>query len=312
MGLKILFSAPEKQGSTAHSMRLAAAYRFLEGTQNVDGGWGYHPRGRSLVEPTGAVLLALADVPESPSLSPARAWLERAQRPDGGWGMDPDESESDWGTAWAVLALARLDPRLPLIARGIQWLRDVPSIRIHADELTAEVRRMLRIDPSLRGWPWRPGEASWVEPTALALLAMHAASSIEAHRDRVEEAIRYLIDRRCQGGGWNFGNPFMLGAYLPPRPHPTAWVLLALQAIAPDAIRSEDVEALRAEMHRDGGTMALALGHMALTALGVEDHEVLQHLFARQGPDGSWEGNPYVTALTVLALQGGWPWLRRG
>ncbi len=215
-------------------------------------------------------------------------------------------------TAWGILGLARWDPYAPELAQGLRWLIGIPVIRLEGAELTAEVRRTLGIDPALRGWPWRPGEASWAEPTALALLAIHAAAAVEAHRDRVEEAIRYLIDRRCQGGGWNFGNPFMLGAYLPPRPHPTAWVLLALKALAPDVIRPEDGEALRAEMHRDGGAMALALGQIALAALGVEDPEARERLQALQGPDGSWGQNPYITALAALAFRGGWPWLRRG
>ncbi len=288
------------------------ASRFLERTQNPDGGWGYRPGARSMTEPTGAVLLALADGSGSYAIGPGRAWLERAQHPDGGWGIDPQDPESSWCTAWAVLALSHLEPASPAVARGIRWLLQTPTIRVTGDELTAEVRRILKIDPSLRGWPWRTGEVSWVEPTALALLALYAASAAADHRDRIEEAIRYLIDRRCLGGGWNFGNPFMLGAYLPPRPHPTAWALLALWALAPEAIRPEDLEALRTEMHRDGGAMALALGIMALEAMGKTDREARERLMMRQQPDGSWESNPYVTALALLALNGGTPWRRRG
>ncbi len=286
-------------------------YRFLEAAQNPDGGWGYHRHSRSAVEPTGAVLLAWRDRPESRPLLSARRWLERAQHPDGGWGMGPEDPESHWCTAWAVLALARLDPHAPPVAQGVRWLLQTPVLRVPTGELIQEVQRILRIDPSLQGWPWRPGEASWVEPTALALLALHAASAADEGRGRIAEAIRYLIDRRCQGGGWNFGNPFMLGAYLPPRPHPTAWALLALQALAPEAIRPEDIQALRAEMDRDGGAMALALGLMALTAWGDDDPEARRRLSALQQPDGSWEGSPFVTALALLALGGGWPWRRR-
>jgi len=215
-------------------------------------------------------------------------------------------------TAWGILGLARLDPRAPEVARGVRWLIELPVIRIEAAELTAEVRRTLRIDPSLRGWPWRPGEASWVEPTALALLALHAASAVETHRDRIAEAVGYLVDRRCVGGGWNFGNPFMLGANLPPRPHPTAWALLALQVLAPQVIRPEDVAALRVEMHRDGGAMALALGQIALAAMGIEDPQARERLQAAQGPEGGWGDSPFVTALALLALNGGWPWRPRG
>lgn len=286
------------------------AYRFLETTQHPDGGWGYYPDGRAMVEPTGAVLLALADRPESPALALARAWLERAQHPDGGWGLDLRDPESHWCTAWAVLALARLDPGAPAVAQGVRWLLRTPAIRIERDELTVEVRRTLGIDPSLRGWPWRLGEASWVEPTALSLLALYAASAVDGNPERIREAIRYLSDRRCRGGGWNFGNPFMLGAYLPPRPHPTAWVLLALNLLAPQAIQPEDIAALRAEMQRDGGAMALALGLMALEALGDDDPSTRERLIAMQRPDGSWEGSPYITALALRALNGGWPWRR--
>ncbi|GBD08644.1 hypothetical protein HRbin22_00885 [Candidatus Thermoflexus japonica] len=298
---------------TSTEILLENARAFLLQAQNPDGGWGYRFGSPSATEPTAAVLLALAPDPDAaPATEAARRWLRSAQRPDGGWGLDPEDEESGWMTAWGILGLARWDPHALEVARGVRWLIGLPVLRVEAAELTAEVRRILGIDPSLRGWPWRPGEASWAEPTALTLLAVHAAAAIEAYRDRVEEAVRYLIDRRCQGGGWNFGNPFMLGAYLPPRPHPTAWVLLALKALAPDAIRSEDREALRAEMHRDGGAMALALGQMALTALGAEDEEARERLRALQGPDGSWGQNPYVTALAVLAFRGGWPWLRRG
>ena len=199
------------------------ARAFLARSQNPDGGWGYRPGSPSATEPTGAALVALGPDPEAaPAVERARRWLEAAQRPDGGWGMDPEDPESHWMTAWGILGLARLDPHALEITRGVRWLIELPVIRIEAAELTAEVRRTLRIDPALRGWPWRPGEASWVEPTALALLALHAASAVEAHRDRIAEAVGYLVDRRCVGGGWNFGNPFMLGANLPPRPHPTA------------------------------------------------------------------------------------------
>jgi len=294
-----------------HGLHGIHTLEFLKRAQNPDGGWGYGLHRRSMTEPTSAVLLAMAELLERPAVAAGRAWLQRAQHRDGGWGLDPEDPDSSWPTAWAVLTLARWDPAAPEVIRGVRWLLQAPAIRLQTDELTAEVYRSLRIDPSLRGWPWRPGEASWVEPTALTLLALHAASATAEHGERIAEAIRYLSDRRCQGGGWNFGNPFMLGAYLPPRPHPTAWALLALHILAPPAIRPEDIEALRVEMHRDGGAMALALGIMALEAIGVEDREARERLTAMQRPDGSWEENPYTTALAWMALHGGWPWRRR-
>ena len=114
----------------------------------------------------------------------------------------------------------------------------------------------------------------------------------------------YLTDRRCAGGGWNFGNPVMLGAGLPPRAHPTAWALLALARLKPDAIRAEDMTALRAEMARDGGALALGLGLLALRTLGEDDGSSAARLALLQLPDGSWNGNPYHTAVALLAARG--------
>ncbi|HXF69153.1 MAG TPA: prenyltransferase/squalene oxidase repeat-containing protein [Thermoflexus sp.] len=134
-------------------MDLAKAYRFLESTQNPDGGWGCRLHGRSMVESTGAVLLAAVDHWGGPTLALARRWLERAQHADGGWGLGPEDPQSHWCTAWAILALTRLDPQAPAIAQGVRWLLQVPAIRIQSDELTEEVRRTLGIDPSLSGTP---------------------------------------------------------------------------------------------------------------------------------------------------------------
>jgi len=119
---------------------------------------------------------------------------------------------------------------------------------------------------------------------------------------RLEEASRYLQDRRCRGGGWNFGNPVMLGGDLPARAHPTAWALLALHYVAASAIRDEDIRALRAEMERDASPLALAWGLLTLNALGQDEPLAATRLRALQGDDGSWSGNPYHTAIALLAL----------
>ena len=116
--------------------------------------------------------------------------------------------------------------------------------------------------------------------------------------------MRYLTDRRCAGGGWNFGNPVMLGANLPPRAHPTAWALLALAQQRRDAIRQEDVAALRAEMAHDGGALALGWGLLALAALGEEDAGATARMAGLQATDGSWNGNPYHTAVAIMARRG--------
>lgn len=279
------------------------ALTFLVATQNPDGGWGYAGGQPATVEATAASVLALRDDPAGdPARRAGLAWLRAAQHADGGWGLGAGDPESGWPTAWGVLALAQDEAAADAVGRGAAWLLAVKTLRLEGDGLQREVREKFAIDASLRGWPWLPGEASWVEPTSLAMLALTtSAAATAAAQERLAEGARYLVDRRCHGGGWNFGNPVMLGGQLPPRAHPTAWALLALARTAPDAIRPEDLAALRAEMRRDGGALALAWGLLALRVLGQDDAEATNRLTTQQQADGSWNGNPFHTAVALLA-----------
>jgi hypothetical protein len=278
---------------------------FLESSQNFDGGWGYGRGEPSTAEPTAAVTLALQDQPD-PAVARSRGldWLAAAQHRDGGWGLTREDAESGWQTAWGALALAR--SKLPdgAVDRAIGWLLKVKQLKLEDDEQQRETRKLLAIDPALRGWPWLPGQATWVEPTALAILALAEAPPTPAISVRTDEAVRYLKDRRCTGGGWNVGNPVMLGASLLPRAEPTAWVLLALARLARDAIEPKDLAALRFCMQHDGGTLALAWGLLALRALGEDDPIASARLADMGNTETGWNNNPYHTAVAVLAERG--------
>jgi hypothetical protein len=285
---------------------VASTLAFLLATQNPDGGWGYAAGQASTVEATATAVLALRDgSARDLARRASMAWLGAAQHPDGGWGLGASDPESGWTTAWGVLALAQDEAAADAVRRGAVWLLAVKTLRLEGDGLQREVREKFAIDPNLRGWPWLPGEASWVEPTALAMLALTTPSVTSAAQERLDEGVRYLVDRRCHGGGWNLGNPVMLGGQLPPRAHPTAWALLALARVAPDVIRPEDLLALRAEMRRDGGALGLAWGLLALRVLGEDDADAANRLSAQQRADGSWNGNPFHTAVALLAERGG-------
>jgi Squalene-hopene cyclase C-terminal domain/Prenyltransferase and squalene oxidase repeat len=279
---------------------------YLLFTQNADGGWPYAAGQASTVEPTCAVLMALRDETGG-AASEARArglaWLRQAQHGDGGWGFSAADAESGWQTAWALLALEHEGEGDGARARGANWLLGTILPELTAQELK-EAREKLSIDGGLYGWPWRRGEASWVEPTALSMLALITVPQTATIQARLDMATRYLVDRRCGEGGWNFGNPVMLGAALPPRAYPTAWALLSLAGSARAAIRTGDAQALRNDMDRDGGALALAWGLLALRALGEDDTGAAGRLAGQQSPDGGWNGNPYHTAVALMAQRG--------
>ncbi|QDT04950.1 hypothetical protein K227x_33480 [Rubripirellula lacrimiformis] len=84
--------------------------------QNDDGGWGWRVAESSDALGTGYALYALAKVgADQASLSSAREFLFRTQTPSGRWIVPgtktsakrkPTATANDWGTAWAVIAIA--------------------------------------------------------------------------------------------------------------------------------------------------------------------------------------------------------------
>ncbi len=277
----------------------STALQFLRDGQNQDGGWGYLVGQASMVEPTAAVCLALESLPQADDLRQrALAWLVMTQNDDGGWGVSAQDSESGWQTAWATLALARAGELAPAaVARATEWLLAVPILQGNGDENDA---LGLGIDSALRGWPFLPGQAVWIEPTALALLALSAAGFGHS-LPRIDAGIRCILNRRCRGGGWNVGNPYLLGAALPARAEPTALALLALKRVTPDSIEAGDVATLRRDMVTERGALGLALGSIALQALGEDSSQGRALLGERQLPDGSWGANIFHTAAALLA-----------
>ena len=69
------------------------------------------------------------------------------------------------------------------------------------------------IDPgrnlNLKGWPWKDGTSSWVEPTAHTLIALKKAHGLlpaPELAERVHSGEALLLDVRCKDGGWNYGS----------------------------------------------------------------------------------------------------------
>jgi Prenyltransferase and squalene oxidase repeat len=277
------------------------AREFIAASQNHDGGWGYKPGGMSFVEPTAAVLLALEiDSRATEQVARGREHLRVLQHQDGGWGVAASDEESGWMTAWAVWSLAGSSPTAA--ASGAEWLVRTEGLRTTDPALLAKERQVLRIDTSLAGWPWQPGDASWVFPTALALLALNAAGH-SAH-SRAAEGVRYLIDRAIPSGGWNVGSPFMFGSEVPATIVDTALVLIALRRLGITDVAAGKAEAELSRRLRQGGTSAeLAWYGWAERESQLGAASTLARFQDLQRADGSWDSNPLTTAVALLALK---------
>ena len=185
--------------------QIRAGQEFLVKTQIPETGWGYYPHtSQAFPEPTCYSLLALANTAFQPHT--ALNWLASLVNANGQLYLPGDDSPN-WGTAHLVIALTRLG-QLPTVRQmSIDWLLNWKSNYTETNEMVA-------IDTSLVGCSWISDTFSWVHPTSYAVLALKMAG-LEAH-DRVKEAEILLLDRMCQQGGWNFGNPEVLDAPMAP------------------------------------------------------------------------------------------------
>ncbi len=176
--------------------------------------------GDPATEPT--ALAAMALTAHGRDATAPLDWLLANQRPDGGFAVSPAHDESTWVTAVAAIALLGAGRRDAGEA-AVNWLLNVPIYT-----LPVTPNSPYGYDTSLPAWPWTPGDFSWVEPTALAMLAIQRSS--HANDPRVAQGLRLLADRAAfdgNDGGWNYGEPRVLGADLSPAVVPTALVILA-------------------------------------------------------------------------------------
>jgi hypothetical protein len=265
--------------------------------QNADGGWGYLPAKASRVEPTCWAILGLAAYPQFVRFDAALDWLVARQRPDGNFVSQERMPESNWNTAHAALALAGA----PGAAHKKAFVSAITALTL---QQARTIKKKSSLRPELPGWGWTTGSFSWVEPTALALIALRQMGAPQSPQvaQRVRDGLDILKARRCADGGWNYGNTgnsdYALGAF----PVPTAMALVALCLH-----ESEPAETLRSGFATLTALAArepslLALGWTLLTAkcLGMDIAPSEQAL--RERAKSATAPNNMDCGLALLAL----------
>lgn len=193
--------------------------------QNPDSGWGYHRGGTSAVEPTVLACLALQahssdkEVPHNEFAVRGARWLEQIQQPDGALGVTGDLSAPRWPTAYGLLAWTLFPDFRSPARQALNWLLNEKGER-------GSPNNVVHHDYTLQGWPWRSKTHSWVEPTAVSVLALRRAG-YTAHK-RTKEGMDLILDRAIVTGGWNYGNKKVFGTELRPQPATTGLALMAL------------------------------------------------------------------------------------
>ena len=303
------------QSSTDAEFVSTVCLPFLRAAQNADGGWGFHPGLQSRVEATSWALLALLERESSSEIQQAGfRFLRTIQLSDGSWPSSASQNAGSWVTSlasWALLA----DPESSVaVAAGLRWLCDdwprEISIVLRMIRRIASRSQVTSQNDSLRGWGWTPHTASWVEPTAFALIALGQAPNemLPAGASRRREFGKALIyDRICPGGGWNCGNPMVYGVPGDPLAEPTVWTLLSLRDEPDRHENMISVEWLERNLAKLSGAGSVALARICLEMYGRTwplTAPRLENLYSR---NKFLESVP-VMAWTCLALspRSGW------
>ncbi len=256
----------------------ADARALLLSRQNRDGGWGFRAGQSSWLEPTAYGALALHGTEAAEG---AAELLKSWQSPGGAWVASPQTQQPSWASSLALVLKCIRREYDDAWGRGVAWLAHSRAKQV---PVSSWLDRLLGREPGnvldhrLAAWPWTPGTAAWIEPTAHALRAL--ALSLPRYdsplvRERLDLGTRMILDRQCRDGGWNYGNKRVLGEDLESFPETTALALIGLCGRTGPAVERGIERALRHWSARPRG-LAQALLRIAFRMHGVpfEDRAV--------------------------------------
>ena len=251
------------------------AARELLGLRNKDGTWGYRVGAEGGVEPTALAALALLADGTAPGTARETAAREAAdalaglQRPDGSLGVSATRPTPGWMTPYAILTWHALHTQAERSLRASLWLLSQAGRTLPKSD---DPEHVVGHDTTIVGWPWVADTHSWLEPTALAVLAA-GREGLGSH-PRVREGLRLVRDRAVVTGGWNYGNKAVFGRPLRPQPAPTGLALLTLAGRSPrDAVIDRGIAYLHESLPGVRASASLGWGVIGLRAWGAVPSE---------------------------------------
>jgi len=264
--------------------------RFIDGTGFVD-----KADGTVRPDATCWAILALqcAQMQET-LIQSARRCLASMQSKDGRVCITPHHPESYWPTSLAILAWQGAPEHRDSQAKAIRFLDGYNKV------LNKESpKEIIGYDTKIIGWSWMANTYSWVEPSALGVIALRAAG----HKDqrRMQDAVALLMDRQLPDGGWNCGSSIIFGQALRPIPANTGMALQALYGFVPEKDVENSIRYLRSCLVRlrTPFTLGWSLLGLGTWAQSVENrHEIVSNVLRRQDEHGPFD----TTSLSVLLV----------
>jgi hypothetical protein len=276
--------------SLKRMVREKLSRRFL-----LEGGIVDLPRGRFRTDATAWGILAFrAAGGEQDILERHRARLIQEQDEGGRLCVDREHLASYWPTALSILAWQGSPASQSAQTRAVRFLLESTGIHFprKADAPWAH-------NTILRGWPWIDNTHSWVEPTALCVMALRASG--QGQHDRVSEAIRMILDRQLPHGGWNYGNTFMFRKELHAMPESTGAALTGLAGMVRQEKVAQSLAYLQGEVDRLRTPISVGWALLGLAAWDLwpsNGSALIERCLANQSRYGDYD----TSALCLLFL----------
>lgn len=276
--------------SLKRMIREELSRRFLP-----EGGIVDRPRGQFRVDATAWGILAFRGAGGGQViLERHRGRLIREQGEDGRVWVRRQHPDSYWPTALAILAWQDSLASQAAQVRAVRFLLETTG-----EHSSRKPDDPLAHDTLLKGWPWIGGTHSWIEPTALAVIALKTAG--HGQHDRVREAIRMMLDRQLPHGGWNYGNTLVFGRELHPMPESTGVALSGLAGVIGQEKVARSISYLQGEVDRLRTPISLGWTLLGLAAWDLwpsNGMALVERCLANQARYGEYD----TSALCLLFL----------
>lgn len=260
-----------------------------------DGGFSGRPGGHFQTDSTAWGILALKAYGGSDELlDRSLRLLMREQLEDGRLCVNKSHPASYWPTSLAILAWQDSEVCRDAQQRAVRFLLDTTGFHFPRESDAPSPH-----DSLLKGWPWVGETHSWVEPTAMAMMALRVTG--HGHHDRIQEAVRMMLDRQLPHGGWNYGNTFVYGKELHSMPESTGAALTGLAGLVKREAVLSSLTYLEQEVARLRTPISLGWSLLGLAAWNQSPANaapLAERCLANQERYGEYE----TSALCLLIL----------
>ena len=254
----------------------------------------------------------------STSINNGILWLTNAQNPDGSWGSNADFTALD--TSTVLDTLKYLEISSPAYSNGITWLssqysflldllsRKILSLYMAGIDISTDLSTLINSRDLDGGWGGDVDSTSMINDTILALQALKAVNYSD--QTVIQSAINYLLSTQNTDGGWGFYQGDDSNVYMTAMVSSTLQQFQRTTSIATAINKATSYLIAHQNMDSgfgsDGSTAyETAYAYIALvmeTTNNTVLDNAINYLISTQLPNGSWEDDPYSTALALRAL----------